>query len=131
MFSSLKNRIKRDLYIEKYRKKISNGYQQLPNKVPLTKTQQKDIQQYWKGLLGYEIPLDWHQYFYARTGLFSTKYVPTGIYRLEVVGRLNKLSFCFPYSDKNMLDVLFPTVNQSHIYLKNRNGYYFIEGKPV
>ncbi|MBQ6067973.1 MAG: hypothetical protein IJK84_00580 [Bacteroidales bacterium] len=131
MFSSLKNRIKRDLYIEKYRKKISNGYQQLPNKVPLTKTQQKEIQQYWKGLLGYEIPLDWHQYFSARTGLFSTKYVPTGIYRLEVVGRLNKLSFCFPYSDKNMLDVLFPTINQSHIYLKNRNGYYFIEGKPV
>ena len=131
MLSSLKYRIKRDLYIEKYRKKIASSYQKLPNKVPLTKAQVSEIQKYWKSLLGYEIPIDWHQYFYARTGVFSAKYVPTGIYRLEVCGRLNKLAFCYPYSDKNMLDVLFPNVKQPHIYLKNRNGYFFFEGKAV
>lgn len=131
MFSNLKHSIKRDLYIDKYRKKVADSYQRLPNKVALTKAQESDIQKYWKGLLGYEIPMDWHQYFYARTGVFSEKYVPTGIYRLEICGRLNQLAFCYPYSDKNMLDVLFPNVNQSHIYLKNRNGYYFFEGHAV
>lgn len=131
MFSSLKRSIKRDLYIDRYRQKIADSYQRLSNKVPLTKAQESEIKNYWKGLLGYEIPTDWHQYFYVRTGLYSVKYVPTGVYRLEICGRLNKMSFCYPYSDKNMLDVLFPDVNQSHIHLKNRNGYYFFEGKAV
>lgn len=131
MFLSLKNKIQRDIYIETYRKRINDSYQKLSNKVQLTKAQKKEIQKYWKDLLGYKIPTDWHQYFYARTGVYSKKYVPTGIYRLEICGRLNQLAFCYPYSDKNMLDVLFPNVKQPHIYLKNRNGYYFFEGKAV
>lgn len=131
MFSDLKNRIQRDFYVETYRKRINESYRKLPNKIQLTKAQKKEIQEYWKGLLGYKIPLDWHRYFYARTGVYSKKYIPTGIYRLEICGRLNQLAFCYPYSDKNMLDVLFPDVKQPHVFLKNRNGYYFFEGKAV
>ena len=131
MNSSIKKTIQRDIYIEKYRKKINDSYQKLPNKVQLTKAQEAEIQNYWKDLLGYKIPTDWHRYFYARTGVFSKKYIPTGIYKLEICGRLNQLAFCYPYSDKNMLDVLFPNVKQPHIYLKNRNGCFFFEGKAV
>ena len=51
MFSSLKHSIKRDLYIDRYRQKIADSYQRLPNKVPLTKAQESEIKNYWKGLL--------------------------------------------------------------------------------
>ena len=131
MKKSIVNKIQRDYYIETYRKRVRNNYQKLPNKVQLTRAQKSEIQKYWKSLLGYTIPIDWHQYFYARTGVFSVKYVPTGIYRLEVAGRLNQLAFCYPYSDKNMLDILLPDVKQPHIYLKNRNGYFFFDNKAV
>ena len=76
MNSSIKKTIQRDIYIEKYRKKINDSYQKLPNKVQLTKAQEAEIQNYWKDLLGYKIPTDWHRYFYARTGVFSKKYIP-------------------------------------------------------
>ncbi len=131
MKNSFVNKIQRDLYIDLYRKRIKKSYSMLPHKVQLTKAQKSEIQKYWKSLLGYKIPTDWHRYFYARTGEFSVKYIPSGIYRLEVAGRLNQLAFCIPYSDKNMLDVLLPNANQPHIYLKNRNGYFFYENKAV
>ena len=126
-----KRKIQRDRYMEPYRRAVNANYRKLTNKVELSKEQKQEILDYWEPLVGYKIPLEWHRYFYARTGVFSPKYIPTGIYRLEITGRLNQLSFCYPYSDKNMLDVLLPDVNQSHIYMKNRNGYYFFDNKPV
>ena len=124
-------RIKEFQYIEHYRAQVNQSYAKLPNKVELTKEQVQEIQDFYRPLLGYEVPTDWHRYFYSRTGVFSKYFVPTGVYRLEVIGRLNNVRFSVPYSDKNMQDILLPEVNQPHIYLKNRNGYFFVDDKPV
>ena len=35
------------------------------------------------------------------------------------------------YGDKNMCDFLFPKENIAHTILKNMNGYYYYEGRPV
>ena len=124
-------KIQKSLFIEKYIKQINNSYQKLQHKVELTKEQEQEIQDYWKSLVGYKIPTDWHRYFYARTGLYSVKYIPTSLYRLELTGRLNQLPWCVPFSDKNLNDIVLPDMNQPHTYLKNRNGYYYVENKAV
>ena len=128
---SVTKKIQKDLFIEKYIRQINNSYQKLPHKVELTKEQEQEIQDYWKSLVGYKIPTDWHRYFYARTGLYSVKYIPTSLYRLELTGRLNQLPWCVPFSDKNLNDIVLPTMKQPHTYLKNRNGYFYVENKAI
>lgn len=127
----LKTKIQRSLFTEKYIKQVNNSYQKLPHKVELTKEQKQEIQDYYLPLVGYEVPIDWHRYFYARTGLFSVKYIPTSLYRLELTGRLNQLPWCVPFSDKNLNDIVLPNMKQPHTYLKNRNGYFYVENKAV
>ena len=126
-----KRKIQENLFIEKYLKQVNDSYQKLPHKMELTKEQVQEIQDYWQGLVGYKIPTDWHRYFFARTGVYSVKYIPTSLYRLELTGRLNQLPWCVPFSDKNLNDIVLPTMKQPHTYLKNRNGYFYVENKPV
>lgn len=126
-----KTKIQNSLFVEKYLNQVNNSYQQLLHKAELTKEQERDIQDYWQKLVGYKVPTDWHRYFYARTGLFSVKYIPTSLYRLEFTGRLNQLPWCVPFSDKNLNDIVLPNMRQPHTYLKNRNGYFYVENKAV
>ena len=126
-----KTKIQNSLFVEKYIKQVNESYKKLPHKVELTKAQEQEIQDFYVPLVGYKVPTDWHRYFYPRTGLFSVKYIPTSLYRLELTGRLNQLPWCVPFSDKNLNDILLPDMKQPHIYLKNRNGYFFFENKPV
>ena len=126
-----KTKIQNSLFVEKYIRQVNESYQKLPNKVELTKEQKQEIQDFYVPLVGYEVPTDWHRYFYARTGLYSVKYIPTSLYRLELTGRLNQLPWCVPFSDKNLNDILLPDMKQPHTYLKNRNGYFFVENKAA
>ena len=127
----LKTQIQNSLFIEKYLKSVNESYRKLPHKLDLTKEQEQEIQDYWQRLVGCQVPTDWHRYFYARTGIYSVKYIPTSLYRLELTGRLNKLPWCVPFSDKNLNDIILPNMQQPHIYLKNRNGYFYVENKAV
>lgn len=127
----LRKKIQEKLFVEKYLKSVNESYNKLPHKVELTKEQEREIQNYWQGLVGYKVPTDWHRYFYARTGIYSVKYIPTSLYRLELTGRLNKLPWCVPFSDKNLNDIVLPDMKQPHTFLKNRNGYFYVENKPV
>jgi hypothetical protein len=127
----IKTKIQNSLFVEKYIRQINESYKKLPNKVELTKEQKQEIQDFYVPLVGYEVPTDWHRYFYARTGLYSVKYIPTSLYRLELTGRLNQLPWCVPFSDKNLNDILLPDMKQPHTHLKNRNGYFYVENKPL
>lgn len=123
--------IQNSLFVEKYIKQVNDSYKKLPYKVELTKEQEQEIQDFYVPLVGYKVPTDWHRYFFARTRLFSVKYIPTSLYRLDLTGRLNQLPWCVPFSDKNMNDIVLPNMRQPHTYLKNRNGYFYVENKAV
>lgn len=126
-----RKKIQEHLFVEAYLKQVNNNYQKLSNKKELTREQVREIEDYWQELVGYKVPTAWHQYFFSRTGLYSVKYVPTSLYRLELTGRLNRLPWCVPFSDKNMNDILLPTIKQPHTYLKSRNGYFYVDNKAV
>ena len=116
---------------QRYIDGIRNCYEKLANKKELTKEQSKEIQDYFSNLFGKKITLDYHKYFYSRTGIFSKKYIPTSLYRTQLMGRLNDYSLKKAYTDKNIADLILPMAPQPKFILKNMNGYFYFEGLPI
>ncbi len=114
-----------------YKYKMINNLQKLNTIRKLTKSQKKEIQSYYKGLIGKKVSLYSHEYFYSRTGIFSKRYVPTDLYYSELIAKANKANVQVVYCDKNVLDVFLPKDKVPHVYLKNMNGYFYFEGNPV
>jgi len=114
-----------------YKKKITKNFKDLEVHRKLTKEQKREVQRFYKSMIGREIDLYSHEYFYSRTGVFSKEYVPTNLYHCEILPRANMHPFNDAYGDKNMCDVLFPKDKVAHNVLKNMNGYYYLEGEPV
>lgn len=110
---------------------IRKSLKALKEKKQLTREQKKEIQDYYKGLIGKKISLTCHQYFYSRSGVYSKKYIPTYLYHTEIIGRANKMSYRDALADKNMCDVILTGVKHPKTILKNMNGYYYMEGEPV
>lgn len=97
----------------------------------LTSKQEHEIKKYYKDLLGIDVPLAWHRYFYKRTGVYSPKYIPTSLYYTDIIGRINQMKFERAYSDKNITELLLHGVKQPDTVLKNLNGYYYVDGQAV
>ncbi len=97
----------------------------------LSNEQETEIKKYYKNLLGIDVPLDWHRYFYKRTGLYSPRYIPTSLYYTEIIGKINEMKFERAYSDKNLTEFLLKGIKQPETVLKNMNGYYYLKGVAV
>lgn len=113
---------------ERYIKKSLNA---LKEKKTLTKDQKREIQEYYKGLIGKKISLTCHQYFYSRSGVYSKEYVPTYLYHTDIIGKANMMPYRDALADKNMCDIILPNVKHPKTILKNMNGYYYMDGEPV
>lgn len=131
MFEELKRKRKKTRELRKYKEKITKNFKDLKHLRKLTKEQEKEVQDFYQGMIGQKIPLYSHVYFYSRTGVFNKAYVPTNIYACEILPKANDHSLLKAYGDKNMCDLLFPNENIAHTILKNMNGYFYFEGKPV
>jgi len=116
-------------------KELINGVRsnivKINNDRDLTSAQEKEIKQYWRDLLGIDIPLDWHRYFYKRTGVYSVKYIPTSLYYIDIIGRVNQFPMNEAYTDKNISYKLFPAEHQPEVVIRNVNGYYYSNDTPV
>ncbi len=97
----------------------------------LTAAQEKEIKQYYRDLTGMDVPLEWHRYFYRRTGVYSVKYIPTTLYYNDIIGRVNQMQFERAYSDKNLTETLLSGIKQPETVLKNMNGYFYMDGQLV
>lgn len=123
--------IKKWSEMRKYKKQITNHMGNLKNHRKLTVEQKREIQEFYKSIIGKEIDLYSHEYFYSRTGVFSKYYIPTNFYMVELMGRANRWPFIPAYGDKNLAGLLLPNVKQPHTILKRMNGYYYFEGEAV
>ena len=114
-------------------RKAKRNYRNLPKdeKKKLTPEQKKEIRQFYKRLTGERVSTIWHQYFYSRTGVYAKEYLPTSLYRVELMDRANIDSYRDAYVDKNMLDTYLPNVKHPHAFLKNMNGYFYMDGEAV
>lgn len=131
MFRKIKNKINkcREMHLRKL--KITKNFKDLKERKHLTREQKKEVQDFYKSMIGRKVSLHCHEYFYSRTGHFTKDYVPANFYHCELVPRANIHSAGGVLGDKNMCDFLFPGENVVHSILKNMNGYYYYEGRPV
>lgn len=113
------------------KRKIIQGYKDVAVHRKLTKEQKKAVDDFYLGVIGKKVPLYCHEYFYSRTGVFSVDYIPIDFYATELLPRANVKSFTGAYGDKNIADVILAGENVVHSILKNMNGYYYYEGRPV
>ncbi len=128
---NFRNKYRRNKLIKEHLQDINNSFSKLKEQKELTTEQEKEIKDYFKEMLGIDVPTDEHRYYYARTGLYSKKYIPTAIYHADLIGRMNVYPLKRFYTDKNNTDKIFPNIKQPHVFLKNINGYYYYEGEPV
>lgn len=97
----------------------------------LSKGQKKDIINYYQRLIGKAVPVYWHEYFFSRNGNFSVNYVPTCLYHTDVIYRLNTYKLRHAYVDKGIYDIYFPDIIRPKTFIKNINGYYYDDSKPI
>lgn len=131
MFSRFYRKFLKYREMKKWKKKITRNFRDLDHRRKLTKTQKKEVQDYYVSMIGKKIPLYCHEYFYSRTGHFTKEYVPNNLYHCELVPKANIKSYGRVLGDKNLCDYLFPGENIVHSIIKNMNGYYYYDGKPV
>lgn len=112
-------------------KDVKKSSQKIKFTRDLSNEQEKEIRQYWHNLLGIDIPLDWHRYFYKRTGVYSVKYIPTSLYFTDIIGRINQMKLDRAYNDKNLTELLLRGVKHPETIVKNMNGYYYYKGENV
>lgn len=118
-------------YYRNAKKELRKKLKKLSVRRHLTNEQKKEIVDFYKGLTGKTISTLDHEYFYSRTGVYSKEYIPMDFFQREVIGRLNRIDCYNSYSDKNLDDILLPGIKHPHYFLKNINGYFYFEGKPV
>ena len=131
MFGKILRKINKRRELAKWKFRITKNFKDLEHRRKLTRAQKKEVQDYYKSIIGRKIPLYCHEYFYSRTGVFNKEYVPNNLYHVDLVPRANVHHRQGPFGDKNMCDFLFPGENIVHSILKNMNGYYYYEGRPV
>lgn len=131
MLKRLIRQIRKKREMKKWEVKITKNFKDLENHRKLTKAQKKEVQDFYMDLIGKKVPLYCHEYFYSRTGHFTKEYVPNNVYHCELLPKANVHRLQGAFGDKNMCDLLFPGESIVHSILKNMNGYYYFEGKPV
>lgn len=124
-------RFKKWLSLQSLASELRHKYRKLHIKRPLTCAQKREIQQFYRQQIGHRVPLIWHKFLYSRTGVYSKKYIPVGVYRTEMIGRLNNFPMMEAYADKNVSEQLFPDVKQPKTFVKNIHGHFYIDNKAV
>ena len=119
-------RTKRRL-VSRTKKNIS----QLSSARSLSSGQKSEARRFYKELLNIDIPTEWHEYFYKRTGIFSPKYIPTSLYYTDIIGKANQMQFERAYSDKNITEKLLTGIRQPKTVLRNMNGYFYVNDQAV
>lgn len=118
-------------YMKDKRRELNERLSKLKTRRHLTNAQENEIVEYYKRMTGMKISTLDHEYLYSRTGIYTKDYIPLAFFQSELIGRLNRMDLYDAYSDKNLDDVLLPSVKHPHYYLKNINGYYYFEGRAV
>ncbi len=112
-------------------RKVKSNLRELHSDRSLTKDQIKEAKRYFKDRLEINIPIYWHQYYFKRTGVYSPEYIPTSLYRLELLGRLNQMQSESAYRDKNLAETIIKGIRHPQTIVKNMNGYFFMGNSAV
>lgn len=112
------------------KQKIKRILERKPAK-ELTKSQKQKIQSFYKTHGVNHVDTSWHRFYASSNGIFSTEYVPETIFYQEIENSLNKEEYVWALADKNLLEKLFPNVNQPETVIKNVNGFFYAQDELI
>lgn len=112
-------------------RKATANFHKFDSDRDLSREQVKEIRAYFKDRLGVRVPIIWHRYYYRRTGKYSPEYIPSSLYRIELLGRFNQMQTECAYRDKNLTGLIIKGISQPETIAKNMNGYYYINDSAV
>jgi len=90
----------------------------------LTKSQKKEIKDYYAGFGFKNINTEWHRFYTHVSGKFYKEYIPVGFFINVIEPYLNNNEIGKVLTDKNLLDKLFVNVEQPETVTKNINGNF-------
>ena len=111
--------------------KVRSNIRKINSDRDLTRDQLREVRKYFMDRLGIRVNTYWHRYYYKRTGVYSPEFIPTSLYRLELLGRMNQMEYECAYRDKNLAETIITGIRHPKTVAKNMNGYYFMDGAAV
>lgn len=111
-----------------YRKDIKKLYLKKGDR--LTKSQIKEIKQYWNKYKK-NIDINFHKYYTNRTGIFDVRYIPDYIYINDIDPYFNNRELEAASSDKNYLDTRLNGFNLPKTYVHKINDIYLDENYEI
>lgn len=104
-----------------YRQDIKKYYLKKGDK--LTKSQIKEIKQYWSKYTK-DFDINFHKYYINRTGIFDVRFIPDDIYINYIDTYFNNREIESGSSDKNYLDTRLAGFKMPETYIHKINGIY-------
>ncbi|MDY7394090.1 sugar-transfer associated ATP-grasp domain-containing protein [Aureibaculum sp. 2210JD6-5] len=98
---------------------------------PLSRSQKKQIKEYYARFGFKNINTRWHQFYTDLRGEFHKEYIPVELYTNVIEPQLNMLSEPEILTDKNLLDRLFNAIEQPETIVKNINGIFLDENRNI
>ena len=93
----------------------------------LSAAEKKEISDYWMEHLGIQIPFEWHQLHYAKTGIKDPAFIPSPVYEYNIRPHLNHPNFAIVYSNKAYLKRFIPNAEIARSVVANVNGHFLNE----
>ncbi len=94
---------------------------------PLTAEQEKKIRDYW-GKYGFtDVPMQWHRFYYAKTGLERPEFLPSTFFFQTIKPAMNNVEYGRAWSDKSYLDFFLQGLSTAKTVLRNVNGRFLDE----
>src|SRR5690554_2404598 len=97
----------------------------------LTNGQKQEIRTFYARFGLHNMSSFWHQFYYSCNNQFSVEYVPEDLFYMKMEPSLNRFSHVDAMADKNLLNILFPKVEQPQTLFNNINGFYYYNDELV
>ena len=115
----LEKEFKRQRLIRFINNKIEKDKAELPE---LTASQIDEIRAYW-GKFGFsDVPLQWHRFYYGKTGQIRPDFIPATLFYQTIKPAMNDVAFGAVWSDKAYLDYFLRGIPTVDCVLRNVSG---------
>jgi len=124
-FERYQNRKEYNSLIRFIDKEIEKSAHELPQ---LTPAQVQEIRAFWEKYGFKDIPLQWHRFYYGKTGQIRPDFIPAPLFFQNIKPAMNNVSFAAVWSDKSYLDFFLPGILTAQCVLRNVEGRWLDEG---
>ncbi len=109
--------------VKQIKKLIRSSKDPIPE---LTDQQKEEIKAYWKKF-GIDVPLQWHQYYYGKTGIVDPSFIPGPVFHNIIKPCMNTGVFAEVWGDKSYIDFFLRGAKTVRSVVRNVSGRFLNE----